>query len=244
MSIHDERIGKMINGFKILGYSFEERNGKRVTLYKSVCPFCSKEFQGKASKIASGETKSCGCQTTKQRLKNIEGKTFHNLKAIRPTDKKNEKGSVIWECKCACGNPKPVYIAASRLNSGNTKSCGCLRTDAVKKNIKKAINKNKKYWVENTNVYNIRGRKLFKNNTSGYTGVSYKKSSKKWVAQIEFKGVAYTLGYFKTKEEAANVRKKAEENLHGNFIRWFAETYPERWEKINKKRVDDVQSEK
>jgi len=37
----------------------------------------------------------------------------------------------FWICKCSCGKQK--IIRACHLKSGNTKSCGCLQRDGVKK---------------------------------------------------------------------------------------------------------------
>jgi DNA-binding transcriptional MerR regulator len=51
---------------------------------------------------------------------------------------------------------------------------------------------------------------LCKKNTSGYTGVSFSKASKKWRAAIKFEGKLYVLGYFEKKAAAVNARKKAE----------------------------------
>lgn len=47
-------------------------------------------------------------------------------------------------------------------------------------------------------------------NTSGCRGVTFNTRSNKWVSRISHKGVRHSLGYFKTKEEAVEVRKAAE----------------------------------
>lgn len=39
-------------------------------------------------------------------------------------------------------------------------------------------------------------------------------------------------------EDAAAVRKEAEDALFGNFLEWFQEVYPERWEKFNNNKKD------
>lgn len=46
-------------------------------------------------------------------------------------------------------------------------------------------------------------------NKSGFSGVYFHKASKKWTAQIYLDGVRVSLGYFKSKEEAAAKRKIA-----------------------------------
>lgn len=56
---------------------------------------------------------------------------------------------------------------------------------------------------------------LYKNNTSGIKGVSFKKSSRKWVASI---GKSRThLGYFDDKESAAEAYAKAAKDRYGEF---------------------------
>src|SRR3989304_2015876 len=41
----------------------------------------------------------------------------------------NKQGSVIWLCKCDCGNE--VVIRGASLRNGATKSCGCLQKEIV-----------------------------------------------------------------------------------------------------------------
>lgn len=52
-------------------------------------------------------------------------------------------------------------------------------------------------------------------NTSGVKGVCFHKASGKWRAEVNRKH----LGLFATKEEAEVVRKKAAEEMHGEFVR-------------------------
>ena len=91
--------------------------------------------------LHKGRTRSCGClhrettiQNGKNSAKDITGQRFGRLVAIRRTDKqKNE--SVIWECKCDCGNV--VEVRSTTLRNGNTKSCGCLHRETTIQNGKK-----------------------------------------------------------------------------------------------------------
>ena len=76
---------------------------------------------------------------------------------------------------------------------------------------------------------------MLRNNTSGVRGVSWDKNRRKWAATIVFKGKTYYLGRYHNIEDAAAVRKEAEDALFGDFLKWFQEVYPERWEKFNKK---------
>lgn len=68
--------------------------------------------------------------------KDITNKKFGRLTAIRRTDKRDKiTGSIIWECRCDCGNT--IYVAANALQAGNTTSCGCYKKEVVRSNMKK-----------------------------------------------------------------------------------------------------------
>lgn len=57
---------------------------------------------------------------------------------------------------------------------------------------------------------NQRNMRRPSNNTSGIIGVSFFTASRRWRAHISFGGVQHHLGYFATKEEAAEARRRAE----------------------------------
>lgn len=57
----------------------------------------------------------------------ITNQKFYRLTALYPTDKRDRDRSVIWHCRCECGNE--VNVSGKRLRQGNTKSCGCLNTE-------------------------------------------------------------------------------------------------------------------
>jgi hypothetical protein len=64
---------------------------------------------------------------------------------------------------------------------------------------------------------NQHNRRTNANNTSGYKGVSWNKALKKWTARITLERKIIHLGYFANVEEAAEVVRKAREELHGDF---------------------------
>lgn len=64
---------------------------------------------------------------------------------------------------------------------------------------------------------NMQNRKLGKNSTSGYKGVSFDKSVGLWKASIGHNFRRYNLGRFSTKEQAALAYDKKAKELHGNF---------------------------
>ena len=55
--------------------------------------------------------------------KDLTGQRFGRLVAFEPTDKRSS-GSVVWRCRCDCGNV--VEVPVKRLTRGTTRSCGCL----------------------------------------------------------------------------------------------------------------------
>ena len=114
-------------------------------------------------------------------------------------------------------------------------SCGCSHQRSARENLKKAAKTCEQGYIENTSIISIKPRKMLRNNTSGVRGVSWDKNRRKWAATIVFKGKTYHLGRYYNIEDAATVRKEAENALFGDFLKWFQEVYPERWEKFNKK---------
>lgn len=50
------------------------------------------------------------------------GKKFGFLTVLEPTDERSN-GSIVWKCKCDCGNI--CYIPTSNLSRNHTRSCGC-----------------------------------------------------------------------------------------------------------------------
>jgi hypothetical protein len=48
----------------------------------------------------------------------------------------NAGGYQVWRCRCSCG--EIVDTHRSRIQSGGTKSCGCLRREMARERIKKA----------------------------------------------------------------------------------------------------------
>lgn len=66
---------------------------------------------------------------------------------------------------------------------------------------------------------NLQNKRKYKNNTSGFKGVSWHSSSKKWRATISAGGVRAHLGSFETPEEAYKAYCEASKSVHPNFGR-------------------------
>lgn len=61
-------------------------------------------------------------------MRDLAGQRFGRLTAVLPIGKGLQ--GTIWHCHCECGAGKDVVI--TRLTSGNTRSCGCLRKDTTR----------------------------------------------------------------------------------------------------------------
>lgn len=60
----------------------------------------------------------------------LSTKKFGRLQPLYPTTERKNK-SVVWVCKCDCGNTKNV--PAANLNAGRILSCGCLKQESDRK---------------------------------------------------------------------------------------------------------------
>lgn len=70
-----------------------------------------------------------------------------------------------------------------------------------------------------THSQNMQNKRMYKNNTAGYKGVSPDSYSGWWKAQITINGRRVCLGYFHTKEEAAIYYNEAAKEHYGAFAR-------------------------
>lgn len=211
---------KDLTGKKIGKLRLKERKRENNrTYYLCKCDCGSSLWIRADSLTKSNPTSSCGCENTKFKPKDIKYKRFGRLVAIEITDKRDRhNGSVIWKCKCDCGNIK--YAAEYNLSLGGVSSCGCLGKENSQQNISKAVKVHlEKHIVEDTNIQVISNEKPMAHNTSGVTGVTWDKTRQKWKAEIEFKKKKYYLGRYIKKEDAIKARKEAEDKLHKEFLK-------------------------
>lgn len=75
----------------------------------------------------------------------LSGQKFNSLLVIEHAGR-NHIGKHIYLCKCDCG--KSVILRGEDVKSGNTKSCGCLRSKMV-------ADKNFKHGYAHTPMYNV-----------------------------------------------------------------------------------------
>ena len=104
---------------------------------KFICPFCSTPtkknyFIAIIDNVRTGNTRSCGCEHTKQRQrmglankKDLTGEKFGKLTVLGDSYQRDKNRHVLWECQCSCKNYTIVLVTTSNLKDGSTSSCGC-----------------------------------------------------------------------------------------------------------------------
>jgi hypothetical protein len=70
-----------------------------------------------------------------------------------------------------------------------------------------------------THSQNMHNRQLNRNSRTGYKGVSYKKSSRKYQAIIKSNSHTYFLGYYDNAIDAAHAYDRKARELHGPFAK-------------------------
>lgn len=108
--------------------------------WKCLCD-CGNITIASTTALRSGDTSSCGClkhpgnrkkgqerpinRNGGRKPEDLSGQKFGLLVALEPTEQR-KNGSVVWKCKCDCGNI--TYKTAAVLKSNLTKSCGCIKS--------------------------------------------------------------------------------------------------------------------
>ena len=191
----------------------KKRSKTGAVIWRCQCD-CGGSIEAPLTQLTQGYRKSCGC-LSRPNIKDYIGRQFGSLTVTEYAGKK--EGMHRWHCLCQCGST--TIVGQTLLQSGKTKSCGCLQAKSAVTNMK---------FVEGTSVTILENAKnrLIRNNTSGHNGVYYNQRSDKWIAQIGFKGKNYYLGTFEKIEDAVRARELAEERIYGEFLDWYYENHP------------------
>ena len=128
----NQRFGKLI--------ALEPTNKRKGTnvVWKCQCD-CGNICEVDTGHLTTGGTKSCGCLVSEKASKDITNQKFGKLIVLYKTNKRTSDGSIIWHCKCDCGNE--CDINGHSLRSGHTQSCGCMKSAGEDK-IQKILTKN------------------------------------------------------------------------------------------------------
>lgn len=110
-----------------------ERSGGSI-VWRCKCD-CGGESMSSSNNLLSGRSQSCGClqreRTSSASLNDLTGQTFGRLTVLHLLPNRTADNHTLYECKCECGNT--CVVCGKQLRNGDTKSCGCLRSETSTK---------------------------------------------------------------------------------------------------------------
>lgn len=218
------QVGASLGNVKVVARVPHE---KYKYFYKFHCKKCGYDFYGLGGYLRHYST---GCPMCRKNQKNEEkakkhvGEVYGTLKVLGPWELRSEKHgkreqeALYVLCKCMrCGGE--TYIKLSRLLEGGAKKCWeCSQKDFLPKGREKV----KEESACGTAIFSL-SQKKSKNNSTGYKGVSYHKTTGRYRAYINFQRKQYYLGEYDTAREAAEARAIGEKKIYGDFLKWYEE---------------------
>lgn len=175
---------------------------------------CGNQYDVPGTLLMQGKRTHCPDKSHERNYvsSDITGRRFNRLVALWPTEKRDNKGSVLWHCQCDCGNT--VDVSYNHLMYCDIKSCGCQKKEHDQK-LQDILTR-----VAGTSIDHVKNPKTYTNNTTGYRGVYLIRG--KWIGKIIFQQKAYYLGTYKNINEAVEARREAEEILFGGTAEYYA----------------------
>ena len=192
-------------------YPLSARDASGAAVWHCTCD-CGGTIDAPLHQLTAGYRKSCGCLSHPP-VRDYVGKRFSKLLVIAYAGKAD--GQHLWRCRCDCGNE--TVVRQTYLQSGKTKSCGCLQKRQILQNLKLCGG-------TSVTLLEAERNRLLRSNTSGVTGVYQNRRTQKWCAQITFQRKTYYLGSFEQKSDAVNARRQGEA-MHEAFLQWYYETH-------------------
>lgn len=208
--------GQVFGRLRVIRYYGTNKNGK--ALWECLCD-CGKTTICIGENLKNGVTRSCGC--LRKEIETTVNVT-HGMSRIRPYK--------IWvDMKKRCNNPKNKEYP--NYGGRGIKVCVEWENDfptfykwAISNGYDDSLTIDRKdvngnYCPENcrwsTLIEQGRNKRLSPKNTTGVSGVTYKKQDKAYVARITVDGKRVYLGEYKTLDEAIKARKEAESKFWG-----------------------------
>lgn len=144
----EDLTGQQFNELFVLSLNLDKTKKMGYRYYDVLCS-CGNKTVVRGSCLKSGHTKSCGCLQKKKvgdlnrnKYNDLTGQRFHKLVALSLNKAITEKEkNTYWDFRCDCGNIKT--IRASNVLSGQTKSCGCIKTSYGEELIEQILKNNK-----------------------------------------------------------------------------------------------------
>lgn len=232
--------GEIYGAIKII--DIDKTAPPRPKIWRCECLKCGAVFPSTGQDVFKYQQSGCPDCRKKQRNRKREeearshiGEVYGQLEIIgfAGMQERNDKTTPVMICLChKC--MKKTEIPLTRLRAGQAKEC----VNCARANLKQGHGDVREDVVDGTMVTAIDGRRQKnKNNTSGHIGVSLNSQTGKWRAYINFRRKQYHLGLYDSIDDAISARKAAEKEIYGNFLEWYAESYPEEWAKLQARKV-------
>lgn len=205
--MHGVRNGRL----KVIGFSHLDPNNGAV--WDCKCD-CGGETKVSVSRLREGFTESCGClrleRATKANTKHGMHHTAIYNRWRNITSRCKDKTNPVYGGKGISFDPDWSDFTKFLEDMGDTFSEE-LEIDRI--DVTKGYSKDNCRWIGHSeNNYN---KNRQSNNTSGKTGVSYRKGTGGYRAYITNGGKQTSLGVYETFEEAVEAREKAEIEIYG-----------------------------
>lgn len=133
MGILKDETGNTYGYLTVIERAPNNKDGR--AMWRCKCK-CGNEVTVMGKHLRSGNTKSCGCyqkeRATESNLArggDLTGKRFGKLVVLEEDGfikKSDGRNSRVWKCQCDCGNI--CHVQHVYLTGGDTKSCGCIRS--------------------------------------------------------------------------------------------------------------------
>ena len=207
------------------------------SMWKCKCD-CGKEKNILGASLKSGNSTSCGCfhkETISKIMNKMRSKhniyEFNNNYGVCYTDNKEyywlfdlEDYDKIKDYYWSPNSKKSKYASAKDKKLNTTVQMSRIimgipiqdkrKVDHINHNV---FDNRKDNLRVCTNSQNNMNKGLQSNNTSGVTGVTWRKEKHKWEAQIRLNRKNMHLGLFQNFDDAIRTRKEAEEKYFGEY---------------------------
>lgn len=105
----------------------------------------------KRGSLMGGDIVSCGCYRNKLFMKNRQDSEHEDLSKFKfsmltpicrdyEAEQRYSYPKTMWKCQCDCGNI--ITVAAEKLKTGSTKSCGCYKRTSGEAQIAELLDNN------------------------------------------------------------------------------------------------------
>lgn len=119
--------GQKFNYLTAIKDTGERKNRAAIWLFQ--CD-CGNFIECLGTEVRNGYIKSCGCGIATPHFRtDLTNQKFGKLTVLRLGGLKNDKR--CWICQCDCGSV--IEVPTGSLTSGNTTSCGCIKSKGEEK---------------------------------------------------------------------------------------------------------------